>query len=101
MKKMKKAVVLSLISAMMLSAFAGCGKKSDSDVLRIGGTGPLTGGVAVYGMAAKRGAEIAVHKLRSGPLPKEFAHLFDLLGFVKVLGGVRQRGCHKDILNVS
>ena len=60
MKTMKKVVVLSLVSAMMLSVFAGCGKKNDSGAIRIGGTGPLTGGAAVYGMAAKRGAEIAV-----------------------------------------
>ena len=66
MKKMKKVVVLSLISAMMLSAFAGCGKKdSGSDAIRIGGTGPLTGGAAVYGMAAKRGAEIAVEEINA------------------------------------
>ena len=65
MKKMKKVVVLSLISAMMLSAFAGCGKKSDSGAIRIGGTGPLTGGAAVYGMAAKRGAEIAVEEINA------------------------------------
>ncbi len=66
MKKMKKVVCFGLISAMMLSAFAGCGKKdSGSDAIRIGGTGPLTGGAAVYGMAAKRGAEIAVEEINA------------------------------------
>jgi branched-chain amino acid transport system substrate-binding protein len=66
MKKMKKLVCFGLISAMMLSAFAGCGKKdSGSDVIRIGGTGPLTGGAAVYGNAAKRGAEIAVEEINA------------------------------------
>ena len=65
MKKMKKVVVLSLISAMMLSAFAGCGKKSDSGAIRIGGTGPLTGDASVYGLAAKRGAEIAVEEINA------------------------------------
>ena len=65
MKTMKKVVCFGLISAMMLCAFAGCGKKSGSDVLRIGGTGPLTGGAAVYGMAAKRGAEIAVEEINA------------------------------------
>ena len=63
---MKKVVCFGLISAMMLSAFAGCGKKdSGSDVIKIGGTGPLTGGAAVYGMAAKRGAEIAVEEINA------------------------------------
>ncbi|MBQ8798428.1 MAG: ABC transporter substrate-binding protein [Lachnospiraceae bacterium] len=66
MKKMKKVVCLGLISAMMLSAFAGCGKKdSGSDVIRIGGTGPLTGDASVYGQAAKRGAEIAVEEINA------------------------------------
>ncbi|MDD6036834.1 MAG: ABC transporter substrate-binding protein [Lachnospiraceae bacterium] len=51
---------------MMLSAFAGCGKKdSASEVIIIGGTGPLTGGAAVYGNAAKRGAEIAVEEINA------------------------------------
>ena len=64
--KMKKVVCLGLISAMMLSAFAGCGKKdSASDAIKIGGTGPLTGGAAVYGNAAKRGAEIAVEEINA------------------------------------
>ena len=66
MKKMKKVVCFGLMAAMMVSAFAGCGKKdSDSNVIKIGGTGPLTGGAAVYGMAAKRGAEIAVEEINA------------------------------------
>ncbi len=66
MKKMKKLVCFGLISAMMLSAFAGCGKKdSGSDAIRIGGTGPLTGDASVYGQAAKRGAEIAVEEINA------------------------------------
>ena len=66
MKKMKKVVCFGLISAMMLSAFAGCGKKdSGSDAIRIGGTGPLTGDASVYGQAAKRGAEIAVEEINA------------------------------------
>ena len=66
MKKMKKLVCFGLVSAMMLSAFAVCGKKdSGSGAIRIGGTGPLTGGAAVYGNAAKRGAEIAVEEINA------------------------------------
>lgn len=65
MKKMKKVVCFGLISAMLLSAFAGCGKDSDSNAIKIGGTGPLTGGTAVYGNAAKRGAEIAVEEINA------------------------------------
>ena len=66
MRKMKKVVCFGLISAMMLSAFAGCGKNdSASAAIKIGGTGPLTGGVAVYGNAVKRGAEIAVEEINA------------------------------------
>lgn len=65
-KTMKKAVCLGLAAAMMMSAFAGCGKKDASNgVIRIGGTAPLTGGAAVYGNAAKRGAEIAVEEINA------------------------------------
>ncbi|MDD5901275.1 MAG: ABC transporter substrate-binding protein [Lachnospiraceae bacterium] len=63
---MKKVVCFGLISAMMLSAFAGCGKNdSASAAIKIGGTGPLTGGAAVYGNAVKRGAEIAVEEINA------------------------------------
>lgn len=67
MKKMKKVVCFGLISAMMLSAFAGCGKKDSTsqEAIKIGGTGPLTGGAAIYGNAAKRGAEIAVEEINA------------------------------------
>lgn len=66
MRKMKKVVCFGLISAMMLSAFAGCGKNdSASAAIKIGGTGPLTGGAAVYGNAVKRGAEIAVEEINA------------------------------------
>ncbi len=66
MKKMKKAVCLGLVAAMAVSMFAGCGKKdSATGVIKIGGTGPLTGGAAVYGNAVKRGAEIAVEEINA------------------------------------
>ena len=66
MRKMKKVVCFGLISAMMLSAFAGCGNNdSASAAIKIGGTGPLTGGAAVYGNAVKRGAEIAVEEINA------------------------------------
>lgn len=65
-KMMKKTVCLGLAAAMLVSSFAGCGKKdSNATVIRIGGTAPLTGGAAVYGNAAKRGAEIAVEEINA------------------------------------
>lgn len=64
--KMKKLVALSMAAIMAVSVFAGCGEKASSGgAIRIGGTAPLTGGAAVYGNAAKRGAEIAVEEINA------------------------------------
>ena len=64
---MKKAVTLVLVLVMVASLFAACGKSgsSDSDALKIGFIGPLTGGAAVYGSAAKNGAELAVKEINA------------------------------------
>lgn len=63
--RMKKFGAALLCVAMAVSAFAGCSPKKNADKIRIGGTGPLTGGAAVYGTAAKRGAEIAVEEINA------------------------------------
>lgn len=63
--RMKKFGAALLCAVMAVSAFAGCGNKENADKIRIGGTGPLTGGAAVYGTAAKRGAEIAVEEINA------------------------------------
>ena len=71
---MKKVICMGLALAMAFSMVA-CGGSSSSaasseagdassstaaeGAVKIGGTGPLTGGAAIYGNAAKRGAEIA------------------------------------------
>lgn len=75
---MKKKIALGLVLAMGLTMFAGCGNgggdaqkqednASDGTVaaIKIGGTGPLTGGAAIYGTAAKNGAEIAVEEINA------------------------------------
>jgi branched-chain amino acid transport system substrate-binding protein len=41
----------------------GGGSASSGDAIKIGGTGPLTGGAAIYGQAAKNGAQIAVDEI--------------------------------------
>ena len=65
--KLKKVLALVLSLAMVTACFAGCGKKegsgSDSDVFKIGGIGPTTGGAASYGLAVQRGAELAVKEI--------------------------------------
>lgn len=64
MKKMTKIVSIVAVAALIFACFSGCGKKeSSSDAIKIGGIGPLTGGAAIYGQAAKNGAEIAVEEI--------------------------------------
>ena len=69
----KKFMVIALALAMVFT-FAACGGSSDggSDdgeaaegaaVLKIGSSGPLTGGASIYGVAVKQGAEIAVAEI--------------------------------------
>ncbi len=85
--KLKKALCAALTAALAVTAFAGCGSKpSDQEnaggsspdaaagteasgadtaggTIKIGGIGPLTGGAAVYGIAVKNGAELAVKEI--------------------------------------
>lgn len=68
---MKKTMCLLLAVMMIVACFAvsGCGKKEEKAaapaVIKIGGTGPLTGGAAIYGNAAKNGATIAVEEINA------------------------------------
>ena len=52
------ALVLALVFALGAPAYA-------DGAIKIGGTGPLTGGAAIYGNAAKNGAEIAVEEINA------------------------------------
>ena len=64
---MKKLLVFMLVAVMVFS-LAACGgdsgKKSDA-VFKVGATGPLTGEAAIYGMAVKYGAQIAVEEVNA------------------------------------
>ena len=75
---MKKTLAMLLAGAMCLSLLAGCGSKEEpaapgadgpsapaADAFQIGGVGPLTGGAAIYGNAAKNGAEIAMEEINA------------------------------------
>lgn len=79
---MKKTLCLVLALVFMLSLFAACGSKAGTTdtssasatpaasaaaagAIKIGGTGPLTGGAAIYGNAAKNGAELAVAEINA------------------------------------
>ena len=83
---MKKFRVLSLVmaSALCLSMLAGCGSdttggdttggnssapstgtEDTAGTIKIGGIGPLTGSNAVYGLATKQGAEVAIEEINA------------------------------------
>lgn len=64
---MKKNVLLSLAFALAVVcalSFAGCAK-ADTGTIKIGGIYPLSGGVAVYGVEAKNGVEMAVEEINA------------------------------------
>ena len=83
----KRVLALALTGVMSVGLLAGCGgtpavesaapaasgapaaessaPAAEGAVFKLGGTGPLTGDAAIYGMAAKQGAEIAVQELNA------------------------------------
>ena len=58
-KKMFSVVLAVLMMAVCVSGVFA------QDAIKIGGTGPLTGGAAIYGNAVKNGAEIAVEEINA------------------------------------
>ncbi|MBQ8342095.1 MAG: ABC transporter substrate-binding protein [Clostridia bacterium] len=68
----KRLVSLALVAVMLVGsalAFASCGNseievpKFSDDTIKIGLTGPLTGGAAVYGEAVYNGARLAISEI--------------------------------------
>ncbi len=51
--------------AVLILAMASCAFGASAKPFKIGGTGPLTGGAAIYGMAARNGAQIAVDEINA------------------------------------
>ena len=64
---MKKMIALLLAVMMVMAMFTGCGSKEEAaaTAYKLGGVGPLTGGAAIYGNAAKNGATIAVEEINA------------------------------------
>lgn len=89
---MKKVLAFTMALAMVAASFAGCGNSSSTDTaattaaagettaavqgtgtVKIGMSGPLTGGASAYGLAVKAGMEIAVEEINAkGGLQLEF-----------------------------
>ena len=63
---MKKLVTAALVLAMTVGCLAGCSggsgtsEEKNANAFYIGGIGPTTGAAAIYGNAAKNGAQIAI-----------------------------------------
>lgn len=70
---MKKVISFVLAGIMAVGMLAGCGSNGTNDggeaesasAIKIGGIGPLTGAAAIYGNAAKNGAQIAVDEINA------------------------------------
>ena len=64
---MKKFFALVLAVVMIAAMFAGCGAQetADPNTIKIGMSGPLTGGAAVYGTAVEAGMKIAVDEINA------------------------------------
>ena len=66
---MKKFFAILLAGLMIAGMFAGCaasgGNESDANTIKIGMTGPLTGGAAEYGLAVQAGMEIAAEEINA------------------------------------
>ena len=65
---MKKMIAMLLAVLMVMAMFTGCGAKEEaaaSNVYKLGGVGPLTGGATIYGNAVKNAAEIAVEEINA------------------------------------
>lgn len=73
MKKLVKLASIALSAVLAVGSLAGCGNQagttgstgSTDGAIKIGGIGPLTGNAAIYGQAAKNGAQIAVDEINA------------------------------------
>ena len=71
MKSLKKIVALLVVAVLVMTTFVACGGtdkeegNADATTFKIGGIGPLTDAAAVYGIAVKQGAELAVKEINA------------------------------------
>jgi len=64
---MKKVFAIVLAAMMVVGMFAGCAAQpaASSGVIKVGTSGPLTGGYAVYGMGVAQGLELAFSEINA------------------------------------
>ena len=60
-----KGKFFTLVTAIAFAVAATAGCAWGAEAFKLGGTGPLTGGAAIYGNAAKNGAQIAVDEINA------------------------------------
>ncbi len=62
-----KILCVAIVFTMILPFLSSCGSSSEGNpaAIKLGGIGPLTGANAIYGQAAKNGAEIAVEEINA------------------------------------
>ena len=70
MRNMKRIIALALVLVLCLGALASCGGGSknyaeNNTKIKIGVSGPLTGGAAPYGIAVKNSAQLAVDEINA------------------------------------
>ena len=67
--KMSKVVAFVMAMVMAVGCLTGCGADkgytSENTEIKIGLSGPLTGDAAVYGIAVKNSAELAVEEINA------------------------------------
>lgn len=63
---MKKVLAIVMAAMMVMALFAGCQNSGgDSNVIKVGNSGPLTGDYAVYGVAVANGLELAFEEINA------------------------------------
>ena len=68
-KTFAKVLALALVIVMAVSMFAACGKGTNyaenNTTIKIGMSGPLTGGAAIYGTAVRNAAQLAIEEINA------------------------------------
>lgn len=64
MKKVSMKVIVGLFLIVSV-LFSSCAKKDQTNTIKIGGIFPLSGGVAVYGVEAQKGVQLAVEEINA------------------------------------